>query len=110
MHRITIVSIGIVMLVVGLLIGTGVVNASVVNSFKLKENKMFFTVLVDEENYTLPSTIGRNGHVYIVKSILEAQQTGQVNIIAETGDTVDGGFGVQLQANIGQAILVADED
>lgn len=89
----------IAFLIAGLLLGATLVSAAV-TSFKIKENKIFFNLLEDETEFTLPSTIGRTGQVYIVKSPVEV-----VTVLPSEGDTIDGSNFVQLNA----MIWVADE-
>lgn len=101
--------IGIIMVVVlSLVIGATIAYASV-TTFKIKENKIFFTLVSDPENdgeeIFLPSVIGRTGHVYIYK--LQGSSDGST-VNPSVGESIEGG-GVLLDNSNKSVVLVGDE-
>ena len=97
----------------GLILGASVVSAAT-ESFKIKENKIFFNIMNDNENvqeeFTLPTVVGRTGHVYIFKLAPFFPSGIGAAINASPGETIEGSMlSIGLSGSTKSHILVADE-
>lgn len=111
MNKITLGIAAAVIFLTGIILGATITNA-LTSSFKIKENKIFFNLVEvpSEEaiSFTLPSTVGRNGHVYIVKR--DSASIGHLAIDPSPGDTIDPDApSIPINTTLSSYIFVADE-
>ncbi len=108
----------IIILTLAVMLGVTAAYASVVGSFKIKENRIFFNVVTDSdsndnlEEFTLPSVIGRTGHVYIYKFTQTFGGGTNINIAPSPEESIDMGAGgntIFLDTSHTSVTLVGDE-